>query len=63
MSLLDDPSNASCIVWTGRGTEFKLVEPEEVSMISTECVVTLAVVSYNMSCLSLIKKFFPIILL
>lgn len=30
VSLLDDPNNASCIVWTGRGTEFKLVEPEEV---------------------------------
>lgn len=31
VALLDDPSNASCIVWTGRGMEFKLVEPEEVS--------------------------------
>lgn len=30
VTLLDDPNNASCIVWTGRGMEFKLVEPEEV---------------------------------
>jgi len=33
VTLLDDPNNASCIVWTGRGMEFKLVEPEEVSTI------------------------------
>ncbi|KAL1129731.1 hypothetical protein AAG570_012675, partial [Ranatra chinensis] len=31
VALLDDPNNASCIVWTGRGLEFKLVEPEEVA--------------------------------
>lgn len=31
VALLDDPSNSSCISWTGRGMEFKLVEPEEVS--------------------------------
>ncbi|KAK7574175.1 hypothetical protein V9T40_011366 [Parthenolecanium corni] len=31
VSLLDDPINSSCIMWTGRGTEFKLVEPEEVA--------------------------------
>lgn len=31
MSLLDDPANASCIQWTGRGLEFKLVDPEEVA--------------------------------
>ncbi|XP_075223402.1 uncharacterized protein LOC142325476 [Lycorma delicatula] len=31
VALLDDPSNSSCIVWTGRGMEFKLVEPEEVA--------------------------------
>lgn len=30
VTLLDDPNNSSCIVWTGRGMEFKLVEPEEV---------------------------------
>lgn len=30
VALLDDPGNASCIAWTGRGMEFKLVEPEEV---------------------------------
>lgn len=29
VSLLDDP-RAGCIAWTGRGAEFKLVEPEEV---------------------------------
>nr|CAD7425517.1 unnamed protein product [Timema monikensis] len=31
VALLDDPSNSSCIAWTGRGMEFKLVEPEEVA--------------------------------
>ncbi|XP_039283209.1 ets DNA-binding protein pokkuri [Nilaparvata lugens] len=31
VALLDDPANASCIIWTGRGMEFKLVEPEEVA--------------------------------
>ncbi|XP_073994052.1 uncharacterized protein isoform X2 [Rhodnius prolixus] len=31
VALLDDPTNSSCIVWTGRGLEFKLVEPEEVA--------------------------------
>ncbi|KAJ9574557.1 hypothetical protein L9F63_008296, partial [Diploptera punctata] len=31
VALLDDPSNNSCIAWTGRGMEFKLVEPEEVA--------------------------------
>lgn len=33
VTLLDDPNNASCIVWTGRGMEFKLVEPEEVRRV------------------------------
>lgn len=31
VALLDDPANAPCIAWTGRGMEFKLIEPEEVS--------------------------------
>ncbi|CAG5117876.1 unnamed protein product, partial [Candidula unifasciata] len=31
VALLDDPSNASFIAWTGRGLEFKLIEPEEVA--------------------------------
>ncbi|CAB3362745.1 Hypothetical predicted protein [Cloeon dipterum] len=31
VTLLDDPSNRSCIAWTGRGLEFKLIEPEEVA--------------------------------
>lgn len=31
MALLDDPSNSHFIAWTGRGMEFKLIEPEEVS--------------------------------
>ena len=31
LALLNDPSNQSAIVWTGRGMEFKLIEPEEVS--------------------------------
>lgn len=30
MALLDDPSNSHFIAWTGRGMEFKLIEPEEV---------------------------------
>ncbi|KAJ8307077.1 hypothetical protein KUTeg_015161 [Tegillarca granosa] len=31
VALLDDPSNAAFIAWTGRGLEFKLIEPEEVA--------------------------------
>lgn len=31
VALLDEPSGAGCITWTGRGMEFKLVEPEEVA--------------------------------
>ena len=30
VSLLDCPSNSSFISWTGKGLEFKLIEPEEV---------------------------------
>ena len=30
VALLDDPANATYIAWTGRGLEFKLIEPEEV---------------------------------
>lgn len=30
VTLLDDPTNATCIAWTGKGMEFKLIEPEEV---------------------------------
>lgn len=30
VTLLDDPANAHFIAWTGRGMEFKLIEPEEV---------------------------------
>ena len=33
VALLDDPSNSSFIAWTGRGLEFKLIEPEEVRVI------------------------------
>lgn len=32
VTLLDDPSNSHFIAWTGRGLEFKLIEPEEVSL-------------------------------
>ena len=32
LALLNDPANQSAIVWTGRGMEFKLIEPEEVSV-------------------------------
>ncbi|XP_021945023.2 uncharacterized protein LOC110843368 [Folsomia candida] len=31
VTLLDDPANIACISWTGRGMEFKLIEPEEVA--------------------------------
>ncbi|XP_025892204.1 ETS translocation variant 5 [Nothoprocta perdicaria] len=31
VTLLDDPANAHFIAWTGRGMEFKLIEPEEVA--------------------------------
>ncbi|ELT91859.1 hypothetical protein CAPTEDRAFT_46009, partial [Capitella teleta] len=31
VALLDDPCNSSFIAWTGRGLEFKLIEPEEVA--------------------------------
>jgi len=31
IALLENPANTSFIAWTGRGLEFKLIEPEEVS--------------------------------
>lgn len=31
--LLNDPVNCSFIAWTGRGLEFKLIEPEEVGRL------------------------------
>ena len=31
LALLNDPANQAAIVWTGRGMEFKLIEPEEVN--------------------------------
>lgn len=34
VTLLDDPANAHFIAWTGRGMEFKLIEPEEVRGVS-----------------------------
>lgn len=30
VALLDNPTNSHFIAWTGRGMEFKLIEPEEV---------------------------------
>lgn len=33
VALLDDPGNAHFIAWTGRGMEFKLIEPEEVARL------------------------------
>ena len=32
IALLEDPANCGAITWTGRGMEFKLIEPEEVSL-------------------------------
>lgn len=39
VTLLDDPANGHFISWTGRGMEFKLIEPEEVSwqLVSRQC--------------------------
>ncbi|XP_061087129.1 ETS translocation variant 4 isoform X2 [Conger conger] len=33
VALLDDPANIHFIAWTGRGMEFKLIEPEEVARL------------------------------
>lgn len=33
VALLDDPTNSHFIAWTGRGMEFKLIEPEEVKTL------------------------------
>ena len=33
LALLEDGINGTIIVWTGKGLEFKLVEPEEVSRV------------------------------
>ena len=33
VALLDDPANCGAIAWTGRGMEFKLIEPEEVGLL------------------------------
>ncbi|NWW35530.1 ETV4 protein, partial [Panurus biarmicus] len=33
VALLDNPTNAHFIAWTGRGMEFKLIEPEEVARL------------------------------
>lgn len=37
VALLDDPSNSHFIAWTGRGMEFKLIEPEEVRDTEMHC--------------------------
>lgn len=41
VALLDDPGNAHFIAWTGRGMEFKLIEPEEVRLKSQSKLVYL----------------------
>uniref|UniRef100_A0A8C4X2G2 ETS domain-containing protein n=1 Tax=Eptatretus burgeri TaxID=7764 RepID=A0A8C4X2G2_EPTBU len=33
VALLEDPTHANTIVWTGRGMEFKLLDPEEVARL------------------------------
>ncbi|XP_030919971.1 ETS translocation variant 4 isoform X2 [Geospiza fortis] len=33
VALLDNPTNSHFIAWTGRGMEFKLIEPEEVARL------------------------------
>ena len=41
LALLNDPANQAAIVWTGRGMEFKLIEPEEVIILSNiNCIHT-----------------------
>ena len=35
MVVLQDPANCGAITWTGRGMEFKLIEPEEVGRFYT----------------------------
>ena len=49
VALLDDPNNGSFIAWTGRGLEFKLIEPEEVSraVFSFMCVVVVSFSVFN----------------
>ena len=37
LALLNDPANQAAIVWTGRGMEFKLIEPEEVNSFFEYC--------------------------
>ena len=43
VALLDDPTNATFIAWTGRGLEFKLIEPEEVSFTGLAIILDILV--------------------
>lgn len=43
VALLDDPSNSHFIAWTGRGMEFKLIEPEEVRRLILMIILTLMI--------------------
>ena len=36
VALLDDNKNGAFITWTGRGMEFKLIDPEEVIILHTQ---------------------------
>lgn len=54
VALLDDPANSSFIAWTGRGLEFKLIEPEEVNKIDG-CNGLFVCLS---ACPTIIQKFF-----
>jgi len=38
IALLENPANTSFIAWTGRGLEFKLIEPEEVSNTNLQLI-------------------------
>lgn len=45
VTLLDDPANSHFIAWTGRGMEFKLIEPEEVKTNKQNLYITIMVVA------------------
>lgn len=48
VALLDDPSNSHFIAWTGRGMEFKLIEPEEVrKSVSTHWSFFSSLIGFN----------------
>jgi len=47
IALLENPANTSFISWTGRGLEFKLIEPEEVINTNLYCLNVTNFKQYN----------------